>query len=426
LRFSRYQSYLLCVLLAIMAFNLVDRQALGIVLLDLKRDLHLSDTQLGLLSGISFAAFYSVMGIPIARWADRGNRILIISLTCALWSVAVVLCATAGTFIQLLLIRIGAAVGEAGCVPPAHSLIADEFAREERPRAFARYMLGGPLSVVIGNSLAGWLDEHYGWRITFVVLGLPGVFLAILAASSLKEPRLKKARVLQAEPKLAEVAATLWRNKTFLHLLFAFAIMFFFSYGVWQWVPAFFMRSHGLRAGEIGLWFAIAWGGGGLTGTYLGGEIAARYAKGMERRQLRAIAVLVTSVGLLITGIFIVKSPYAAFGLMAVAATGWSATYGPLFACIQAVVPAGMRAVAIALLFLFANLVGMGLGPLAAGIISDALASWAGADSLRYALLILSPGYLWGALHLWLASRILNRDLQPDGGDIISVEAPAL
>src|SRR5258708_18527003 len=127
-----YKNYLLTVLLVILAFNYVDRLALGLVLQDIKIDFHLSDTQLGLLSGIAFALFYSVMGIPIARWADRGNRVTIISLTTALWSAAVALCGVAGNFMQLLSIRIGVAVGEAGCMPPAHSLIADHFTRTER------------------------------------------------------------------------------------------------------------------------------------------------------------------------------------------------------------------------------------------------------------------------------------------------------
>jgi len=153
-----YKNYLLIILLVIQAFNYVDRQALGLLLQDIKIDLHLSDIELGSLTGIAFALFYSVMGIPIARWADRGNRVTIISITVALWSVMVALCGIASSFMQLLLIRIGVAVGEAGCIPPANSLIADYFARAERPRAFAIYMLGGPMSVVIGF-FSGWLAE---------------------------------------------------------------------------------------------------------------------------------------------------------------------------------------------------------------------------------------------------------------------------
>src|SRR5688572_19698438 len=153
---------MLVVLLVILASNYADRMALGLVMQDIKIELALSDVELGVLSGIAFAFFYSVMGIPIARWADRGNRVTIIALTTALWSAAVALCGLAGNFVQLLLIRIGVAVGEAGCIPPAHSLIADYFTRAERPRAVAIYMLGGSLSVVVGFFVAGWLNELYG------------------------------------------------------------------------------------------------------------------------------------------------------------------------------------------------------------------------------------------------------------------------
>ena len=176
-----YKKYLLAVLLLLLAFSYVDRLALGLVLQDVKVDLDLSDAQLGLLTGIAFALFYSLMGIPIARWADRGDRVKIIAISGAVWSIAVVLCGFAENFLQLMLIRVVVAVGEAGCIPPAHSLIADHFSRQERPRALAIYCLGGPLSFIIGYFLAGWLNELYGWRMTFVLLGLPGVLVGALA-----------------------------------------------------------------------------------------------------------------------------------------------------------------------------------------------------------------------------------------------------
>src|SRR5688500_12783235 len=182
----RQRNYLLALLTTILAFNYIDRLALGLLLEDIKADLALTDTQLGFLTGIAFALFYAVMGIPIARWADRGNRVTIISLTTALWSVAVALCGAAGSFVQLLVIRAGVAVGEAGCHPPALSLIADYFTRAERPRAVARYMLGWPLALLIGYFAAGWLNEFWGWRATFVILGLPGLVLAALARFTLK------------------------------------------------------------------------------------------------------------------------------------------------------------------------------------------------------------------------------------------------
>jgi MFS transporter, Spinster family, sphingosine-1-phosphate transporter len=407
---------LLAVLLVILAFNYVDRMALGLLLQDIKLDLNLSDTQLGFLSGIAFALFYSVMGIPIARWADRGNRVTIITITTALWGAGVALCGAAGSFLQLLLIRIGVAVGEAGCVPPAHSLIADYFTRKERPRAVAIYMLGGPLSVAIGYFLSGWLNEFYGWRMTFLLLGLPGIALATLASFTLKEPRSQKPTGVLAgsrgeQPSLKEVCATLWANRTFRHLLFGFSVAYFFGYGIGQWKAAFFVRSYALATGELGTWFAAIYGLGGLLGTYCGGEWAARYAADNERLQLTVMTIAYCSLAILSAGIYLSPDAHLAFALMGVAAFGVATVNGPLFATIQTLVPPQMRAISIALIFLFANLIGMGLGPLAAGVLSDTLSPLFGNESLRYALLILCPGYFWCGWHFWRASRTVTGDL---------------
>lgn len=409
---------LLAVLLTILAFNYVDRLALGLLLQNIKVDLSLSDTQLGLLGGLSFALFYSVMGIPIARWADRGNRVTIITLTTAIWSAAVALCGLAGSFLQLMLIRIGVAVGEAGCIPPAHSLIADYFPRAQRPRAVAIYMLGKPLSILIGYLLAGWLNELYGWRMTFILLGLPGLALAVLARFALVEPRKEKAFGKNASlsqaisPSLKETWATLWGNGSYRHVLFCFALLTFFSYGIWQWAPAFFIRSFNLQTGELGTWFAGIWGVGGLLGTYLGGEWASRHATNNEPLQLKVMAGLYASFAVLSSLIYLSPSHYLAFALMGLAAAGTYAIYGPLFATIQTLVPERMRAMSIAVIYLFANLIGMGLGPFVVGVLSDALSTWAGQESLRYALLVLCPGYVWCGWHLWQASKSIARDLK--------------
>ena len=189
---SAYRNYMLGVLLIMLAFNNADGLALGLVLQNIKVDLHLSDTQLGFLSGIAFALFYAVMGIPIARWADRGNRVTILTLTAAVWSVMMALCGMVTSFAQLLLVRIGVAIGETGCMPPAFSLIPDYFTRAERPRAVAIYLLGSNVSFVIGYLLAGWFNQLYGWRATFILLGLPGLVPAALAWFTLSEPRLEK------------------------------------------------------------------------------------------------------------------------------------------------------------------------------------------------------------------------------------------
>jgi predicted MFS family arabinose efflux permease len=410
-----YKTYVLILLLVILAFNYVDRLALGLFLEPIKHDLALTDTQLGVLSGIAFAVFYAFMGIPIARWADRGNRSRIISLTLALWSAAVALCGTAGSFVQLLLIRIGVGIGEAGCIPPAHSLIADYFTRAERPRAVAIYMLGGPLSVLIGYLGAGWLNEFYGWRVTFMLLGVPGLALFVLTTLTLREPP-REAAARERRPTLAQVCARLLSNRTYRHLLLAIAVTSFFNYGIATWQPTFFVRSFGLQTGELGTWLALIWGGGGLLGTYCGGEWATRCAAHQEARQLKIIAVVYACSAVISVFVYSATNRYLAFALLSVIAVSGYAGGGPLFATIQTLVPARMRAMSLALIYLFANLLGMGLGPLAAGAVSDALHAAFGEESLRYALLLLSPGYLWAGWHVWRASATVTDDLDAPSG----------
>jgi len=426
-----YKNYLLVVLLVIFAFNSVDGLALGLMLQDIKVDLSLNDSELGLLSGIAFALFYSVMGIPIARWADRGNRVTIISLTTVMWSVMVALCGLAANFLQLLLIRIGVGVGEAGCVPPAHSLIADYFTRAERPRAVAIYMQGNTLSFVIGYFMAGWLNEWYGWRATFFMLGLIGLVPAALARFTLAEPRRSKpadastssfasatphsssatAGSSPATPSLKVVCATLWSNATFRHLLYCFAAVYFFSSGISQWTPTFFTRSYGLKTGEVGTWFMVIYGIGGMFGMYVGGEWASRRAGNNERLQLKAMAIIYCVYAVLSIFIYLSPNHYFAFAMMSLGSVVSSLTVGPLFATIQTLVPPRMRAMSIAIIYLFANLIGLGLGPLAVGALSDALRPLVGVESLRYALMALCPGYCWVAWHLWRAGENVTRDL---------------
>jgi MFS transporter, Spinster family, sphingosine-1-phosphate transporter len=411
-RVKTNKHYLLALLTVIMVFNYVDRLALGLMMQDVKSDLGLSDTQLGLLTGIAFAFFYSVMGIPIARWADRGNRVTIISVTAALWSAAVALCATAASFVQMLLLRIGVAVGEAGCHPPAFSLIADYFSRAERPRAIARYMLGWPLALLIGNFAAGWLNQLYGWRATFVIIGAPGIAIALLAAFTLREPRRATGAMAQrtdrAEPALKDVLRTLWSSVPYRHLLICFSLSYFFGNGILQWQPAFFVRSHALETGALGTWFALIYGLGGLLGTWMGGELAARYAANNEGLQLKALSVLYGLLALLGASVYLAPDRGLALAVLTLAAFGNAAVNGPLFAATQTLVPAHMRAVSIAIVLFCSNLIGLGLGPLAVGMLSDALRVAFGEESLRYALLAMCPGYLWCAWHLWRAGRAVT------------------
>lgn len=411
---SSYKNYLLMLLMAILAINYVDRMALGVMLEAIKAELQLTDTELGLLSGIAFAAFYAVMGIPVARLADRANRVTIITITTVLWSVATALCGMATSFIQMLLVRIGVAVGEAGCIPTAHSLIGETFTRAERPRAVARYMLGGPIALSLGYLLVGWLNEWFGWRMTFMLLALPGFVAAALAWRTLQEPRVaNRASAMPKEseqPGFKEVLITLWKSVTFRHLLWCHAVWYFFGFGLLQWQPAFFVRTHGLTTGEIGTWFSVIYGITGVA-VYFGGVLAARYAADKEHLQLRACGWAMVFFAVANPIAYLVSDSKVAMGVLAFAALG-HAVLGPILATVQTLVSPRMRAMSLAIIYLFANLIGLGLGPLAAGALSDALQPAFGTDSLRYALVLLCPGHLWAGWHLWRASKTIGRDLE--------------
>jgi MFS family permease len=413
----------LLVLMVIGGFTSVDFQALGLALQSIKVDLHLSDVQLGFLTGMAFALFYSVMGLPIARWADRGNRVTIIALSTALYSAAVAMCGLAANFVQLLAIRIGVAIGEAGCFPASNSLLADYFTRAERPRAVAFSLLGAPLSALVGYFLVGWLNEAYGWRLTFLLIGLPGFALALIAALVLREPRKQRntgnsnvetsntTTAAQIPPSLKEVATTLWAKRTFRSLLYGFSVLSFFGSGIAQWQPAFLIRSFGLSSGAIGTWLTLIYGIGGTLGTYWSGHWASRYAANNERLQLQAIAIGCAGTGAISALLYLSPNEHWALGFMGLTAIGFAVVTAPLFATLQTLVPQHMRAVSVALIYLFANLIGMGFGPLMVGAVSDALRPSLGEESLRYALLAMTPGYLWAGWHLSRARRTVGNDL---------------
>jgi MFS family permease len=445
MRPNTYKNYLLIVLMVILAFSYVDRMIFGLVLDGIKTELRLTDTQMGLLSGIGFALFFALMGLPIARWADRGNRVTIIALTTGLWSVAVSLCGLAGSFLHLFLVRIGIAVGESGCGPPAHSLIPEYFSRAERARAMARYMLGLPIGLTTGYFVGGWLNELYGWRTTFIIVGLPGLVLASLAAFTLREPRrlavvapAASAQPAENRARFKDVGAVLWSRSTYRHLLLAFLTWYFFGWGLVQWMPTFFIRSHGMPSAELGTWMAITHGAVGLLGTWLGGEWVSRYAARNERLQLVGLAVIFLLYAVFSATVHVVPNHYWAFAVFASANIVGFTAGGPLMAMVQTLVAPRIRATALALITLLPSFVGAGLGPLGVGALSDALQPWAGQqESLRYAMLIYCPGFAWTAWHLWRASRTVTRDVElaqtdhehasggsPDGGPASNDDAP--
>src|SRR5437899_1532011 len=219
---AAYKRYVLAILTLVFTLNYLDRILIILLLQPIKEDLHLSDTQLGFVTGIAFALFYATLGLPIARWADRGNRATITSLAIGLWGVTVMACLFVTNFVQLVFARIAAAVGEAGCMPPTYSLLGDYFpGPSERPRAMATYWLASPLSALISFITGGWLNERYGWRATFFVIGIPALLVAALVKLTIIEPRLHASGGQVPERRLlrmADVLIALWRQRSSRHL----------------------------------------------------------------------------------------------------------------------------------------------------------------------------------------------------------------
>jgi MFS family permease len=411
--YLRYALGLLCVVYVV---NFVDRQVLAILLQSIKRDLQLSDLQLGLLSGTAFGLFYATLGIPIARLADRFSRKGVIAISIAIWSGMTALCGSASGFAALLVYRVGVGVGEAGGSPPAHSIISDYFPPERRATALGIFSLGVPLGILVGFLAGGWLDQTLGWRLAFVVVGLPGLLVAALVALTLREPPRGLSEQLQAPPGPAPTAAQvirfLWRLRSFRHLSLGSALYAFVGYSVTTWAPSFLARSHGMEQGEIGTWLALIIGIGGGLGIYLGGRLADHFSARDPRGRL-----WVPTVALLLSFpfgfvIYTTSNTTLALALFTIPAFLGLMYQAPAFAVTQSLATPQMRSTAAAVLLFVINIIGLSLGPLLTGALSDALEPRLGDDSLRYALLIVSLALAWSAFHFHRAGRTLVADLE--------------
>lgn len=414
--------YLLLVLLGVSSLNFLDHQILALLLQPIKEDMLLSDTQLGLLSGLAFAVFYCVLGIPVARWADRGNRINIVALSVTTFGGMTALFGTATNFFQLFLYRVGVGIGEAGCTPPSHSLIAEQFKPAERPQAMAIYMMGAPLGMVMGFFLAGWINDLYGWRIAFIVLGLPGVALGLLVKLTLRDPRystsLKNKRADISEERNAvetidsifTVISVLWRNTSYRYLLYTLSMTYFLGYGISQWMPTFFMREYGYQSSDLGMILSLI-AIFGVMSTWLGGYLFTRFLPNRESTQLRVIAILNILSVMFNACVYLSGSGQLALVFLGLANALGYMQLGPVYAVFIGLAHKRMRAMAVAFLYLVINFIGMGLGPFAIGFISDFSVTEYGDDSLKIAILSVMPLALIASYFTWKASYTVHSDL---------------
>jgi MFS family permease len=432
---ARY--YVLFMLLLIYTSNFIDRTIIGTLAQPIKEELRLADWQLGLVSGLAFALFYSLLGLPIARLADRFNRVTIVSVSLAVWSVMTAVCGLAQNFAQLLLARAGVGIGEAGCTPPAHSIIADNFPPEQRASALGVFSLGMPLGSLFGALAAGWIATEYGWRTAFMIVGLPGVLLAVLLKLTVREP--VRGRFDKGPPRTAipygEVLKMIFTSPALVFLFISLTLVAFSAFGLVVFAVPFLLRGFDLTLVEAasgyglvaGVAAAIGTGGGGFVADFVG-------------RRNPALRLQTPAIGLILAGPLLVAGLLSGdlilLGILAAVAILLRDLHvGPMLGLLQNSVPPQMRAQAAALLMVIMSLVGLGLGPLFVGWVSDVAASsaYAGAEAyalacapgtpsaaeqactqassagLRIALSVASSFYVVAGVLLWIANSSLRR-----------------
>jgi len=423
-----YRSYALGLLMLIYVVNFVDRQVVSILAEPIKRDLHLADWQLGLMTGLAFAVLYTVLGLPIARLAERGDRPLIIAAAVAVWSCFTALSGMAQTFAQLVMARIGVGIGEAGCTPPALSLIADSVPREQRASAVSVYMLGAPVGSILGLALGGLIADAFGWRMAFVFVGLPGLLLAAIAALTLREPRRSLSRVASGDntaPSFREALQELSGKRAYWCVVGGVTLKSFASYGALAFTGSFFFRNFpvelaemaamiGLKsAGFLGLALGVTSGVMAMIGTLLGGQLADHFA----RKDARAYA-FIPAIGALAGLPFSLAalnsdSLLLAFALLLAPGLLGSMWLGPAYGVVQSLVRPQTRATATAVLLFVANLIGLGLGPLAVGVLSDVLfgQGHSEADAIKWSLMSFAILALPCAWLFWSASKTMREEI---------------
>jgi len=407
--------YALIMLTIAYAFNFIDRQILVILQEPIKADMGLSDAQLGLLSGFSFALVYITAGIPIAYWADRGNRRNIVALAVAVWSGMTALSGFAQNYSQLLLARIGVGIGEAGGSPPAHAMISDYYPPEKRATALSIYSTGVHIGVLIGFLAGGFISQTLGWRAAFMAVGLPGVIFATIFFFTVKEPergRWESSAQAQYKPTLVETFRVLAQYRSFWYLAAGAGLTAFAGYGNGNFTPSFLMRSHGLEVANVGILLAIFGGGGGVLGTLLGGYFADRFGETDKRWYFWVPAIAGGIAFPLSIPYLLLGNTTIVIGLMFIVTILINTYLGPCLAISHSLVPPAMRALTSAILFFVLNLIGLGMGPLTAGILSDLFTETHGADGLRYAMIVVGLIASIGVLMFILAARSLPRDLE--------------
>jgi len=412
-----YQHYVLFVLVLGYIFNVIDRGVLGVLLEPIKAELQVSDAAMGLLTGLGFAVFYSIMGVPIARLADRWSRVNVLAIAIALWTLATAACGAAHSYLSLFILRITTGIGEAGGSPPSHSLISDYFPQSRRATALAIYAMAVPIGTAIGNVASGWSNVFFGWRWTFVIVGLPGVLVAVLVWLTVKEPPRgyadgALAKVKPEPPPFLDVFRFLLSRRSFIHMSLAAALHSVMWYAGSNWNPAFFMRLHDMNTGVAGNYlamFALI----GATGSFMGGFLADRLSTRNGDKRWYMWVPGIACLTMVPFQFVAYLSPDLALVVPSFTIMVWLASmfFGPSFYMAQSLATVRMRAVAASVLLFIQTIIGLTLGPALVGIFSTLIEPTLGEASLAYAMVIVGLSNIWAALHYLLGARTYREDV---------------
>lgn len=396
-------------------FQALDRAALSVLVQPIKLDLGLSDTQLGLLTGFAFSLTYALFGIPLARLADTQSRVKLLAACLAIWSTATAIAGFAQNFVQLALTRVVIGIGEAGGAPASTSMLGDYYTPENRSRGMSWYQLGGAAGGTLGLALVGVVADHYGWRVAFFVMGLPGVLLALIVLVTLRDPPRGRfqntSETFETDITWYQAISQVLSRRTMLHVFIAYGIGTFGGAGLSAWFGAFFMRSHGMTLSEVGALLGGVVGLCTIVGVMLGAAFGPK-AVGRDRRWelwwpgIACLAIVPTwMLTLYLDNLYVVC---AMLGITIIINASFVAL---VLTSIQSVLPAHLRGMGMAAIMFATNLVGAGAGPLLIGLLSDALAPTMGAESLRYAMIISVTVIGWAAIHFFIGAKHLKREL---------------
>ena len=410
----KYRTYVLVMLTLVYAVNFIDRQLLTILQESIKLELGLSDLQLGLLTGLAFAIFYVLAGIPIARLAERSNRRNIIAASIGIWSFMTAISGFVANYAQLVLARIGVGIGEAGCSPPAHSMISDMYPPEQRASALSFYSTGINIGIMVGILFGGFINEYFGWRVAFLVVGAPGLLVALIVWLTVAEPirGWSEKNTVEEEPaSFGRVLKFILARGFLVHVSIAAGLSGLVGYSLTSWAPPFFLRSYEMGTAELSLWLAAGMGFFGAVGTFGWGLMCDRWGKKDKRWYvwLPGLAILLTIIPVLVVFTSSTKlTSLSASLFMPFFTTGY---LGAALAVFHGTVEPRMRATSSALFFLVLNIIGLGCGPTLVGAVSDWLAPQYGEESVRYAVLYVVPAAcVWAFIHFMLAARGLQRE----------------